>query len=425
MRTGLKTGLLLVAGTLLGFALSVGSGVMAQRDAQPQTLPWDEARLLAEVLERVRQEYVEPVTDSQLIESAVRGMVTDLDPHSQFLDIDEYEEIRINTSGNYSGVGLEVNMDDNQVVVVAPIDDSPAARAGILPGDQIIAIDDVQITAANINDTVSLMRGKPGTRVKLAVSRSTVPSEMTFTLERSHVTVRSVKARLLEPDYGYLRITHFSDTTYSDAKRALRELEKDNRDPLKGLLLDLRNNPGGVLEAAVELSDAFLDDGIIVTANGRAPDASFTHEAEQGDLLEGARIVVLVNGGSASASEIVAGALQSNKRATIAGTQTFGKGSVQTVIPISSGRAIKLTTSRYYTPSGVSIHGKGITPDQLLTDDPQANLKAGVATHHTDKVMAMLQTDAQLQAAVSLLKETPQNLQTGPRVAQVQAVAAP
>jgi len=404
MRSGTKTGLLVVAGALLGFALSVGTGVMAQRDAPVQALPWDDARLLAEVLERVRQEYVEPVSDSELIESAVRGMVTDLDPHSQFLDINEYEEIRINTSGNYSGVGLEVSMEDNRVVVVAPIDDSPAARAGIHAGDQILSIDDVEITAANINDTVSLMRGKPGTTVTLVVSREGASGDISYLLERSHVTVQSVKARLLETDYGYLRITHFSDTSASDVRRALRSLERDNRKPLQGLLIDLRNNPGGVLDAAVEISDAFLNEGLIVTANGRAPDASFKHEATEGDLLDGARIVVLVNGGSASASEIVAGALQSHERALIAGTQTFGKGSVQTVIPISSGRAIKLTTSRYFTPTGVSIHGKGITPDRIIAEDLQNDLRAGVNQHHTDQALAMLQTDSQLQAAVALLK---------------------
>jgi len=404
MRPSLKTGMLLLTGTVMGFTLSVGSGVFAQRDGQSESLPWDEARLLAEVLERVRQEYVEPVDDRVLIESAVRGMVTDLDPHSQFLDHEEYEEIRINTSGNYSGVGLEVNLDDDKVTVVAPIEGSPAAIAGMRSGDEILAIDDVTINKSNINDTVSLMRGRPGTSVSLQVARVTEPKPLNFQLERSHVTVKSVRARLLEPGYGYLRISHFSDTSYHDVRAAVRQLHRDNRGRLQGLLLDLRNNPGGVLDAAVEISDAFLDEGLIVSANGRASDANFKHSAHEGDLLDGARMVVLVNGGSASAAEIVAGALQAHGRATIAGTQTFGKGSVQTVIPLSSGRAIKLTTSHYYTPAGVSIHGEGISPDLLLPENKQADLQAGINAHHTDKVLAMLQTDSQLQAAVDVLK---------------------
>ncbi len=411
MRTGTKTLLTLIIGTTLGFALSVGTGVMAQRDEPRDSLPWDEARLLAEVLERVRQEYVEPVNDRDLIEGAVRGLVTELDPHSQFLDSEQYEEIRINTSGNYSGVGLEVNMDDSRVTVVTPIDDSPAAKAGIYPGDEILQIDELEVSEGNVAEVVGRMRGKPGTSVDIVIARLGEPENLEFTLVRSHVQVHSVKASLLEPDYGYLRITHFSDTTYADMRDSLLQLKRENGDSLKGLLLDLRNNPGGVLNAAVEVSDAFLDDGTIVSASGRAADASFRHEATPGDLLNGAKIVVLVNEGSASASEIVAGALQDNNRALIVGTRTFGKGSVQTVIPLSSGRAIKLTTSLYYTPSGVSIHGEGISPDTVLAEDKFADLQAGVASHQTNKALALLQADSQLQAAVRLLKE-PGALQT-------------
>ncbi|MDG1462573.1 MAG: S41 family peptidase [Gammaproteobacteria bacterium] len=411
MRIGTKTLLTLVIGTTLGFALSVGSGVMAQRDQSRDSLPWDEARLLAEVLERVRQEYVEPVDDRDLIEGAVRGLVTELDSHSQFLDTEQYAEIRINTSGNYSGVGLEVNMDDNKVVVVTPIDDSPAAKAGIYPGDEILQIDELKVSAGNVAEVLGRMRGKPGTTVDIVIARVGEPASLEFTLVRSHVQVRSVKAHLLESDYGYLRITHFSDTTYADMRESLLKLKRSNGNSLKGLLLDLRNNPGGVLNAAVEVSDAFLDEGTIVSASGRAADASFRHEANPGDLLSGAKIVVLVNEGSASASEIVAGALQDNRRALIVGTRTFGKGSVQTVIPLSSGRAIKLTTSLYYTPSGVSIHGEGISPDKVLAEDKFADLQAGVSSHQTNQALALLQADSQLQAAVRLLKE-PRALQT-------------
>jgi len=418
MNKSFKAGMLLCMGTMVGFTLSVGTGVLAQRDGQGDSLPWDEARLLAEVLERVRQEYVEPVDDRQLIESAVRGMVTDLDPHSQFLDSNEYEEIRINTSGNYTGVGLEVNLDDSVVTVVAPIDGSPAAVAGIRSGDRIVSIDNTSITPSNVNDAVSLMRGRPGTWVNLEIDRNGENAPLDFQLQRSHVTVRSVKASLLEPDYAYMRLTHFSDTTYADLRNSLKDLRRENRGPVKGLLLDLRNNPGGVLDAAVEVSDAFLDDGVIVTANGRAADATFKHLATDGDVTDGARIVVLVNGGSASASEILAGALQANGRAVVVGTQTFGKGSVQTVIPLSSGRAIKLTTSRYYTPAGVSIHGEGITPDLLIPENKLADNKAGVDAHHTNEVLAMLQTDSQLQAAVDTLTGNSQ-----PRILQSKAAA--
>jgi carboxyl-terminal processing protease len=407
MRKRTTTFLTLIVGTTLGFALSVGTGVLAQRETASPSLPWDEARLLAEVLERVRQEYVEPIDDRQLIEGAVRGLVTELDPHSQFLDRDQYEEIRINTSGNYSGVGLEVNMDDARVTVVAPIEGSPAALAGIRPGDEILSIDEFAVNRGNVNETVGLMRGRAGTEVRITIARAGESAPIDFTLVRSHVQVRSVRANLLEPGYGYLRITHFSDTTYADMREALDELESENERPLSGLLLDLRNNPGGVLDAAVEVSDAFLNSGTIVSANGRAVDASFRHEATNGDLLNGARMLVLVNEGSASASEIVAGALQDNNRALIAGTRTFGKGSVQTVIPLSSGRAIKLTTSLYYTPSGVSIHGEGISPDQLLEVDVLADMQAGINSHYTDQMLALLQTDSQLQSAVGLLKAPP------------------
>jgi len=397
-----RSTLILLLGVVLGITLSLGSGVFAERDATQNNLPWEDARLLAEVLERVKQEYVEPVEDSALIESAVRGMVTNLDPHSQFLDSKEYEEIRISTTGNYSGVGLEINMADNEVTIVAPIDDSPAARAGLRTGDRIVSIDGIEVDEHNVNDAIGRMRGKPGTQVLITVVREDEPEPIDFNLVRSHVKVKSVWSEMLEPDFGYVRITHFSETTNKDLRNAIREL-KNSTDDLQGVVLDLRNNPGGVLEAAVDVSDAFLDGGLIVSANGRGHDATFRHEAHSSDLLDGIMIVVIVNGGSASASEIVAGALQDNNRATIVGTQTFGKGSVQTVMPLSNGRAIKLTTSRYFTPSGESIHGSGITPDIVLQDTPQEDLMAGVAEHRTEAGSALLQKDRQLRQALYVL----------------------
>ena len=396
--------LLVIIGVLLGFALSLGSGVFAQKETpQAEPLPWDDAKLLAEVLERVRQEYVEPVADSVLIESAVRGMVTDLDPHSQFLSSDEYDEVRISTTGNYSGVGLEVHMEDGVVEVVAAIEGSPAELAGLKSGDIIVGVDDVDLDETNYADAVSHMRGKPGTMVEILVMRGSDPEPVSFNVMRSNVQLISVRHQLLDDEVAYLRITHFSDTTWKDMRKAVKALRRENDAPLAGLVLDLRNNPGGVLDAAIDVSDGFLNEGVIVSAAGRGPDANFSHTARDGDLLEGAQIIVLVNEGSASASEIVAGALQDNKRAIIAGTQTFGKGSIQTVMPLSAGRAIKLTTSRYYTPNGDSIHGRGITPDVKIEVNATLDLQAGIDAHETDPAAVLLQGDKQLRAAVQLL----------------------
>lgn len=401
----LRNTLLLLVGAVLGLALSLGSGVFAQKEQRSEVLPWDDARLLAEVLERVRQEYVEPVEDSVLIESAVRGMVTDLDPHSQFLNRAEYEEVRISTSGNYSGVGLEVHMEDGIVEVVAAIEGTPAEKAGLRSGDIIVTIDGVMLDENNFSEAVNRMRGKPGTTVLVAVMRGSDPEPIEYTMTRSNVQVKSVRYEMLEDDYGYVRITHFSETTWKDTRKAVQKLRRASRTRLQGIVLDLRNNPGGVLEAAVDVSDGFLDEGLIMSASGRGPDANFSHIAREGDILDGAEIVVLVNGGSASSSEIVAGALQDNHRATIAGIRTFGKGSVQTVMPLSNGRAIKLTTSRYFTPSGMSIHGRGIVPDVNIESDPTLDLLAGITAHQTDEGAALLQGDTQLRKALELLKE--------------------
>jgi carboxyl-terminal processing protease len=389
--------LLFLLGAGTGLAAAFAGTVLASRDPVADSLPWEDVRLLTEVLERVRQDYVEPVEDGPLLEDAVRGMVTGLDPHSQFLDAEEYEEVRISTSGNYSGVGIEVNVRDGQVLVVAPIEDTPAAKAGIRAGDVITRIDDVAVSGDNVTDAILRLRGPAGTPVKLTVSRVGVAEPLFFDLVRSNVLVHSVRARLLEPGLAYVRITQFSETTGADLRQALRDVRDEGKGAaLAGLVLDLRNNPGGVLDAAVEVSDDFLESGVIVTASGRGRDANFRHEARAGDLLEGAPIVVLVNGGSASASEIVAGALQDNKRATIVGSQTFGKGSVQTVMPLSNGRAIKLTTSRYYTPSGASISGQGIRPDIVLASAaPPAPvspppLPAAVPDEALDKAVELL-----------------------------------
>ncbi len=365
MSLKVRSVLVLVVGTVLGLTISLGGGVLAERQVKrpPDSLPLDEARLLAEVLERVRRDYVEVVDDRQLIESAIRGMIADLDPHSQFLDSREYEEIRISTTGNYSGVGLDVSLDDGRVTVVAPIDGTPAERAGILPGDVVISIDDLPVQEGNLSETIGRMRGEAGTQVSLDVLRDGTDNPLHFALVRAQIKVNSVRSQLLERDYGYLKVTHFSETTPRDLHRAITRLKREASAPLRGLVLDLRNNPGGVLDAAVDVADAFLERGLVVTGNGRIRDARFERYARPGDVLDGAELVVLVNAGSASASEIVAGALRDNGRALVVGTRTYGKGSVQTVMPLSDGRAIKLTTSKYYTPAGESIHDRGIEPD--------------------------------------------------------------
>jgi carboxyl-terminal processing protease len=395
MSTRSRTLIALAAGAIFGFSAALTSGVLAERPSAPiqpaagtppATLPWEEARLFAEVYERIKREYVDDVDDHALMEKAIRGMVAALDPHSAFLDSEEFEEIRLSTMGSYPGVGIEVVAEDSAVKILRPIEGSPADQAGLLPGDQITRIDDADI-GADLAGAISKMRGSSGSIVKLTVLRPTTGQTLDFSLRRAKVEVHSVAQQSLEPGYGYLRITGFSETTADDVNHAVARLKRDNPQGLKGLVLDLRNNPGGVLEAGVAVADAFLNEGVIVTADGRTPDARFRMDATPGDVIDGAPLVVLVNGGSASASEIVAGALKDHGRAELIGHRTYGKGSVQTVMPLSHGGAVKLTTSRYFTPSGASIHGKGILPDivapgaeeapaELLTGKDSAPLAA-------------------------------------------------
>jgi carboxyl-terminal processing protease len=388
--THVRFALVLTVGIVAGFGLSIGRTVKAEREIEPEPpthrvtnadaatapVPWQDARLLAEVLEHVRREYVDRISDQELIEAAIRGLMADLDPHSAYLDPEQFDEIRISTTGEYSGVGIEVALDNGVVKVVNPIEDTPAYRAGVLAGDRILAVDDVPVDVANLNDTIDRMRGRIGTPVKITIARGPEPKPMQFTLARASVQVHSVSQELLEPGIGYVKITHFSETTTPDLEAAIAKMKKKSGGTLRGLVLDLRNNPGGVLEAAVGVSDVFLDGGLIVTANGRAADAQFSMDAQPGDDLDGAPLVVLVNGGSASASEIVAGALQDHHRARLVGSQTYGKGSVQTVMPLSDGHAIKLTTSRYFTPSGASIHKRGIKPDVAVEDEKDGDDRA-------------------------------------------------
>jgi carboxyl-terminal processing protease len=359
--------LLILTGLLLGLSISIGQGVFAEREAAV-TLPVEELRAFTDVFGRIKNDYVEDVNDRELLENAIRGMLTGLDPHSAYLDREQFKELQVGTSGEFGGLGIEVGMEDGFVKVIAPIDDTPAQRAGVQAGDLIIRLDDTPVKGMSLNDAVKLMRGKPGTSIVLTIVRNGVDAPLKITVTRDVITVKSVRSRMLEDGFGYVRISQFQAKTADSLLQAVEDLKKENGGSLKGLVLDLRNNPGGVLNGAVSVSDAFLRKGLIVYTEGRVSDSRLRFNATPSDVLDDAPLVVLVNQGSASASEIVAGALQDQRRAIIMGSQTFGKGSVQTILPLSSGTAVKLTTARYYTPSGRSIQAEGIVPDIKLED---------------------------------------------------------
>ena len=379
MSSSFRVTLALAAGVVLGASLTLTHGVLAERQAAQSQggLPLDELRSFVDVLNKVKADYVEPVDDKTLLQNAMRGMLSGLDPHSGYLDKDEYKDMTVVTTGKFGGLGIEVQMQGGLVKVVSPIDDTPAAKAGIKPGDLIVKIDDEPVQGMSINDAVNKMRGDPGTKVKLVVVRENTPAPLNFDLKRDVIKVSSVRSRLLEPGYGYIRISQFQTGTGKALDEELAKLKKQSGGQLKGLVLDLRNNPGGVLNAAVDVSDTFIEKGPIVSIRGRDPDASHEFDATPGDELDGRPLVVLVNGGSASAAEIVAGALQDQHRAILVGSKTFGKGSVQTILPLSNDDAIKLTTARYYTPSGKSIQAEGITPDVALQPVKISKLDAG------------------------------------------------
>jgi len=402
MRNKSGNALLLAVGIAIGLSLGLAHGVLADKPAAlGADLPWQDAHMLAAVLERVKHDYVDPVDDHQLLQAAIRGMVASLDPYSAYLDGDEYDEVKISSSGRYSGVGIELSIEDDQVVVIAPFDGSPAAQAGIRSGDIIVTIDGIPVNTNTLADTIGRMRGAEGSSVKIGIMREGNSEPMLFTLKRSRVDLHSVRGEMLEAGYAYVRISQFSETTGEDLNASMKDLRKHNGAPLRGLVLDLRDNPGGVLEAAVAVADAFLDSGVIVTAKGRTPDSKFEMDATPGDVLNGAPIVVLVNGGSASAAEIVAGALKDQHRAKLMGRTTFGKGSVQTIIPLSDDRAVKLTTSLYYTPSGVSINHRGIAPDIELERDSKAAAAAA------PEGAPLQQRDADVKRALQELKVSP------------------
>ncbi len=367
MSAATRHGLALALSFLAGVSLTAVHTVWAEKETPPENpLPLDELRTFTGVLDAVKQDYVEPVKDKDLLENAIRGMLSNLDPHSAFLDAEAFQDLQIGTSGEFGGLGIEVGQDDGFLKVIAPIDDTPAQRAGIRSGDLIIRLDDTSVKGMPLSDAIQRMRGKPNTAITLTIVREGVRKPLKIKLIREVIQVRSVKSRLLEPGFGYLRITQFQAKTAQNLRQALQEIEQQNKGPLRGVVLDLRNNPGGVLNGAVDVADDFLEEGAIVQTKGRGNGSDQSFKATPGDLLKGVPLVVLVNGGSASASEIVAGALQDHRRALILGERTFGKGSVQTILPLGNGTAVKLTTARYYTPNGRSIQAEGIEPDIKL-----------------------------------------------------------
>jgi len=356
--------LLLAAFTAGGFINEhLVATAQADMGANRQSLPLDELRAFTETFTVIKKNYVEPVEDKKLLESAVRGMLSGLDPHSSYLDGDDFKQLREGTSGEFGGLGIEVSMEDGFVKVVSPIDDTPAARAGIEAGDLIVRLDDAPVKGMSLSDAVKIMRGKKGTKIMLTIIREGEEKPLKISITRAVIQVTAVRGRELDPGYGYVRIAQFQVNTGRKLRDEVDKLKAANDGTLKGLVLDLRNNPGGVLTAAVSVSDAFITKGLIVYTEGRTADSEQKFNASPDDLLGGSPIVVLVNGGSASASEIVAGALQDHNRAIIMGSKTFGKGSVQTVLPMKSDAALKLTTARYYTPNGHSIQARGIIPD--------------------------------------------------------------
>lgn len=413
----LSTGLLSL--TLLCSPLQAASESEAQQEDAAKTLPLDDLRLFAEVFGRIKNAYVEPVDDAKLLQDAIRGMIAGLDPHSSYLEPKEFESLQEHTSGEFGGLGIEVGMRDGFIRVVSPIDDTPAQRAGIKSGDLITKLDDTSTQGMSLNEAVNLMRGKPGEPIVLTVVREGEEKPLEIRLVRDVIRVASVKSRMLEEGYGYLRITQFQVNTGAELNRQIGKLKE--KGDLNGLVLDLRNNPGGVLQAAVDVSDAFLDKGLIVYTEGRIANSKHRFSATSETALPKLPMIVLINAGSASASEIVAGALQDHKRAIIMGEDSFGKGSVQTVLPLDAERALKLTTARYFTPEGRSIQAQGIVPD-IEVADAEVKLKANAHNgikerdlsghlengddengdrHHTAELAG---SDYQLYEALNLLK---------------------
>jgi carboxyl-terminal processing protease len=396
-----KTSLILLgaaAGAALTLFVSQPNVILAESSAKAAAADtYRQLNLFGDVFERVRADYVEVPDDSKLIESAINGMLAGLDPHSSYMDPKSFRDMQVQTRGEFGGLGIEVTMEDGLIKVVAPIDDTPAAKAGVRANDLITKLDDDQVQGLTLNQAVEKMRGPVNTKIKLTIIRKGVDKPIEITLMRDIIRVRSVRSQVEGDDVGYIRMTQFNEQTTDGLKKALADISaKISQDKLKGYILDLRNNPGGLLDQAISVSDAFLEKGEIVSTRGRNAEETQRFSARPGDLTHGKPLIVLVNGGSASASEIVAGALQDHRRATVVGTRSFGKGSVQTIIPLGSGNgALRLTTARYYTPSGRSIQAKGITPDiQVLQDVPEEiKAKTDTSTHGEASLRGHLKGD--------------------------------
>ena len=394
---------LVALGTVAGVMLSLNFSAQADRAPSAQLpLPIEELRMFSEVFGKIKSDYVENIDDKKLIKEAINGMVSGLDPHSSFLDQEAFRELQVGTQGEFGGLGIEVGMEDGFVKVISPIDDTPASRAGIKAGDYIIKLDDTAVRGMTLNDAVKKMRGKPKTPIKITIMRKGEDKPLLFTLVRDVVKVKSVKAKTIEPGYAIIKVSQFQETTGESLAQAIQQVYKENPQGLKGLVLDLRNDPGGLLNSAVAVSAAFLPkDDLVVYTDGRTEDSKMRLFATRENYLRGGAfrddylaklpdavkkvpIVILVNQGTASASEIVAGALQDHKRAIVMGTQTFGKGSVQSIVPLNNNTAIKLTTARYYTPNGRSIQAKGITPDIVVEDPSVPSDERGITLREAD-----------------------------------------
>ena len=398
-------------------------------------VPLEDVQRFSNALNEIKKYYVNPISDKVLFDNAIRGMLSGLDPHSNYLDEEDFKELQTSTNGEFGGLGIEVTMEDGVVKVVSPLEDTPAFKAGIKPGDYIIKLGSKSVQGLELKDAVNLMRGKAGSPIELTVLRKGESKPLNFTLIREKIMIKSVKSKLLDNKYAYIRLTQFQVLTDKDMEQAIEQLKQEAGGKLQGLVLDLRNNPGGLLDSAIQVSDAFLDKDkkghpeMIVYTQGRLPGSKFTAMAKHGDIIENVPMVVLINNGSASASEIVAGALKDNKRAIILGTRSFGKGSVQTVLPLDSKRGIKLTTALYFTPSGTSIQAKGITPDIVVeevkvakaTDSKdafagfeEADLSGHIPNKNPDQILPLkkstnnekdlIREDYQLYAALTILK---------------------
>ncbi|MEM7541907.1 MAG: S41 family peptidase [Pseudomonadota bacterium] len=380
---------LIIAIVLLFSGAVIADEVEEPSEENPKAdeLPLDEIRAFVEIYHKIKRDYVEKVDDDTLLKGAMRGMLAELDPHSAYLDEDDYEAIQEGTTGEFGGLGIEVGMSDGFVKVIAPIDDTPAQRAGILAGDTIIKLDETPVKGMSLVEAVKTMRGKPGTEIILTILREREEKPLEVKIIRDTVKVRSIRTRVLEPGYGYVRISQFQSRTGEELREAIAKLKADEG-TTNGVVLDLRNNPGGVLGGAVSVADAFLGDGRIVYTDGRMDDSTLDFDASTPDLLEGAPVVVLVNEGSASASEIVAGALQDRQRAVIMGRKTFGKGSVQTIFPMNNSAALKLTTARYFTPAGRSIQAEGIVPDIVIDKVKLESIKSAANLSVTESNLA-------------------------------------